>query len=76
MEDLVEEPVETVAPVGCPACVCGTVRPTGKPGRTRRMRDGGRMVIPEDLLIPTCDACGAEWLDHETAKSLAALDRV
>lgn len=33
------------------------------------------MEIPEEILIPTCVDCGAEWMDDETARRLSALDR-
>jgi hypothetical protein len=29
-----------------------------------------RLAIPPDFEVPTCDQCGAEWLDHSTAKRL------
>ncbi len=60
------------APSQCPDCG-GAVSPEGKPGRTRRTKGGGTMEIPADVLIPTCRACGAEWMDDATARALAAL---
>jgi hypothetical protein len=58
---------------GCPDCG-GDVRLIAKPGRTRRAIGGARQPIPEHIEIPTCDSCGAEWLDAQTASVLSALD--
>jgi hypothetical protein len=34
-----------------------------------------KLEVPKDLPIPTCDNCGAEWLDDKTARELdEALD--
>jgi hypothetical protein len=32
------------------------------------------MPIPYELAIPTCAACGEEWVDRETAEALRSLD--
>lgn len=67
-------PADIVAPSTCPDCG-GSVVPTQKFGRTRRAPGGREMLVPYDIAIPTCDSCGAEWMDHDTAVTLSALDR-
>jgi hypothetical protein len=35
------------------------------------------LEIPAEVKIPTCDRCGAEWLDHATARAIdRSLERV
>ena len=35
------------------------------------------LEIPKDVEIPTCDNCGAEWMDRQTAQTIDhALERV
>jgi hypothetical protein len=58
----------------CTHCGNGMMRALARAGRTRRARGGAQMPIPSDLPIPTCDGCGVEEVDRETAKKLAALD--
>jgi hypothetical protein len=53
----------------CPFCESGTLWPVAKPGRTAPFR-GVRLEIPATFAIPTCDHCGAEALDPETAARL------
>jgi hypothetical protein len=60
-----------IAPEVCPDCGEGIVQPLAKAGRTRR----GGQQIPADIKIPTCNHCGAEWMDDETALALASLDK-
>lgn len=45
-----------VRPRRCRACGEGTIRPLAKDG--------------QQVAIPTCDSCGSEWIDPETAKAL------
>lgn len=28
------------------------------------------LSVPDDLAIPTCDTCGEEWIDRDTAEAL------
>ncbi len=63
-------------PVRCPACGQGEVFPVTRPGRTARYRNMAALPLPEDLEIPTCDACGEEWIDRATAQVIdATLER-
>ncbi len=56
-------------PRRCVECGVGTVRPLAIAGR--RMPYWHLIVeVPEDLLIPTCDHCKAEWIDGPTADAL------
>jgi hypothetical protein len=56
----------------CRECDKGTIRLVATPGRTWRYR---RMMldVPADFEIPTCDACGEEWLDPKRADALDEL---
>jgi hypothetical protein len=59
----------------CKNCGIGEIRPLAKKGRFARYKSMPRLAIPSDLTIPTCNHCGAEWLDANTAKALdKALD--
>jgi hypothetical protein len=40
-----------------------------KAGRTI-LHHGQVVPISADFEMPTCDACGAEWLDEDTAEAL------
>lgn len=53
----------------CVECGLGKVRPLARPGRTMRYRTM-MLEIPADLLIPTCDHCGEEWIDESTSRLL------
>lgn len=55
----------------CQSCGVGVLVAVARPGRLAPFR-GHRVEIPADFSIPTCDRCGAEALDAETA---ARLDR-
>jgi hypothetical protein len=53
----------------CRSCGEGTIVPTAAPGREwtyKRLT----LVVPSDFEIPTCDHCGEEWLDANTANAL------
>jgi hypothetical protein len=64
-------------PVKCVECGKGNVVPTAAPGRTTRYKTLPDLAVPEDLEIPTCDACGTEWIDRQAAKAVdAALEPV
>lgn len=61
----------------CPECGIGKIRPFKGPGRFARYKTMSKLEIPADLLLPTCDNCGAEWMDEKVAKALdEALDEV
>ncbi|HRI51767.1 MAG TPA: hypothetical protein PLW65_16430 [Pseudomonadota bacterium] len=51
---------------------CGgkTVRKRMRPGRTIRYRNMNALAVPEDIPIPTCSRCHAEYIDAETAAAL------
>ena len=42
-------------------------------GRTGRHKNLACLPIPATFKIPTCDKCGAEWLDEDTADRLEGL---
>ncbi|MFI5297287.1 MAG: hypothetical protein ACHREM_04250 [Polyangiales bacterium] len=53
----------------CLACSSGRVRPTR--GRDRMFPwCGQRRAIPEDIAVPTCDACGAMVLTTPILESI------
>ncbi len=65
-----------VWPVSCPACGKGEVRPAARAGRTARYKNMASLPLPEDLEVPTCAACGEEWIDRATAHAVdEALER-
>jgi hypothetical protein len=60
----------------CRGCGVGEVRPLAKAGRRGNYKNL-ELGIPADLKIPTCNNCGAEWMDRATAVSLdAALEKI
>ena len=60
------------APPRCPSCGTGALVEVARAGRVVPFR-GVDVELPPDLAIPTCDRCGAESLDPETAARLDAL---
>ena len=54
----------------CKECGKGKIRPTARAGRSMPYRNMKALEIPADFLIPTCDKCGAEWIDESTAEAL------
>lgn len=47
---------------------CGKYTVEPRRGRSRRVQMHGQPhVIPDNVEIPTCAACGAEWYDETTA---------
>jgi len=54
----------------CRECGDGSIRPFAKPGRTMPYRTMPALAIPAELAIPTCDRCGAEWIDEQTTTLL------
>ncbi len=60
----------------CAECGTGQVKKMAKPGRKERYRT---MVleVPGEIEIPTCDHCGAEYLDKNAAITIDhALDEI
>ncbi|CAM3200248.1 hypothetical protein G4177_03090 [Corallococcus sp. ZKHCc1 1396] len=53
----------------CP-CNKGEVREVARPGRRTHFRNIPDLEIPADVSIPTCSACGEEWIDEEVAARL------
>jgi len=56
-------------PRRCHECGTGQVVPTGKKGRMERFHSA-ELEIPEHVKIPTCNKCGAEWMDPATALAI------
>lgn len=56
----------------CAECGEGTVRPVAGPGRRASFHFVPNLPVPDDLAIPTCDHCGAEWFDQEAAATFDA----
>jgi hypothetical protein len=57
-------------PRRCRECGEGIVRPVAKRGRRMPFRNLAALPVPASLAIPTCNQCGAEWIDPKTAKAL------
>jgi transcriptional regulator with XRE-family HTH domain len=55
----------------CRECGIGTIRPIARAGRRMRHKTL-ELEVPAALAIPTCDNCGAEWMDRATAKEIDA----
>jgi hypothetical protein len=53
----------------CHECGTGKVIPVAKAGRQERYRTL-MLEIPAHVEIPTCDNCGAEWMDPGTARAI------
>jgi len=53
----------------CRACGIGRICPVAREGRRTRYRTM-ELEIPSQVEIPTCDRCGAEWLDRQTARAI------
>lgn len=61
----------------CHECGIGTVRQVAKKGRVARFKNMPSLEIPATIKIPTCDKCGAEWLDAKTSARIdSALEEV
>ncbi len=64
-------------PIKCVECGEGHVVPAATPGRTARYKTLPDLPVPDDLEIPTCDACGMEWIDRHAAEAVdAALEPI
>ena len=55
----------------CRDCNKGEVVASGGNGRVEKYKDKF-ITLPEDLLIPTCNYCGAEWMNESSAKAIDA----
>lgn len=44
--------------------------PLAKAGRKTPYRNMSALAVPSTLAIPTCDNCGNEWIDPQTADAL------
>lgn len=54
----------------CGECGKRAVEPVAASGRRSPFRNFPELEVPSTLAIPTCSNCGAEWIDHETAKQI------
>ena len=63
-------------PVRCVNCGEGEISPRTAPGRTASYKNMSGLELPESLPIPTCDACGEQWINRTTAQAMdAALEQ-
>ena len=53
----------------CRECGIGRIRPVAKAGRRTRYK-AMQLEIPRTIEIPTCENCGAEWMDRQTAQAI------
>lgn len=61
----------------CHECGIGQVVAVAHSGRFMRYKTLPQVEIPADIAIPTCNNCGAEWLDEKTSSTIdAALEVV
>lgn len=66
-------PASAPWPQKCLHCGGKTVRPRRRPGRTIQYKTIAALLLPADLMIPTCSRCCAEYLDAETAQQLEGI---
>ena len=59
----------------CDTCGVGRFRMMTGLGRTFLYRQGIRVVVPEDVLIPTCDHCGQHIMDAELCRLITEIGR-
>ena len=59
----------------CDTCGIGRFRMMTGPGRTFLYRRGIRVVVPEDVPIPTCDHCGERIMDGELCRLITEIGR-
>lgn len=57
----------------CPSCGHGLVAPRSSKGRSASYKHIPDLPLPDELLLPTCGACGAVHMDRASAE---AMDRV
>ena len=61
----------------CYGCFEGEVVATAKAGQTLRYKAIQKLPVPEDLVVPTCNRCGEQWISPADAKRIdAALEVV
>lgn len=53
----------------CHECGVGQVRPLARAGRRTRYKTM-ELEIPKQVEIPTCDNCGAEWMDRQVVRAI------
>jgi transcriptional regulator with XRE-family HTH domain len=53
----------------CAQCGKGTVRPVARSGRLHRHKTM-MLEVPAEIVIPTCDNCGEEWIGERLAHTL------
>lgn len=46
------------------------IHPLAKEGRRMPFRNMPALLVPSTVAIPTCDHCGNEWINPETAEAL------
>ncbi len=56
----------------CAECGKRTVEPVAAPGRRVAFKNFPALAVPADLAIPTCTACGTEWIDRKAAERIDA----
>lgn len=56
----------------CAECGERAVAPRAVAGRTSPWKHFPSLPISQDLEIPTCTKCGAEWIDRKTAEKIDA----
>ena len=54
----------------CYECGKGTIVPRTVPGRKITFKTLRDLKVPRTLAIPTCDHCGSEWMDEDTADAI------
>lgn len=60
----------------CPECGPGSIEPRNARGKRFRYRQVHDLELQEDVLLPTCTHCAAEWMDAASTRSLdEALER-
>lgn len=59
----------------CDSCGIGHMREVKAAGRTFLYRRGIRVVVPEDVSIPTCDHCGDHLMDAELIALITEIGR-
>jgi NMD protein affecting ribosome stability and mRNA decay len=57
-------------PRRCVSCGEGVVSLRAVEGRLASYKGVPNVPIPAEVEIPTCDRCGAEWLNEEVARRL------
>lgn len=54
----------------CRECGEGTIHPVMMEGRKMPYRNTAALSVPSTVAIPTCNHCGNEWIDEQTAEAL------